>query len=203
MEPRQKRASSEGLMRSVHSGHLCLAAQAPRRRKSATTVSLPHDSCFSNKTMPCGARVATTFHDKMTGAEQETLGALSHRYTTYQSQTHPPAACSLPQGASGVEVSVLQGGNREASVPNGSCLACRSPACPVTRLPVAGDATQRNVFWSLQPLQPSSLPGSLSLLHWLPFQPQSTLHRLQEGPCRRPRLLSLPGAVGSHLLGCL
>lgn len=40
-------------------------------------------------------------------------------------------------------------------------------------------------------------------LHWLPFQPPSTLRRFQEGSYRQPRLLSLPGAVGSHLLWLL
>lgn len=173
-------------------GHLRLSDQASGPRKSATAMGLPHQGCFPNKTGPGGARVATGHYDKMTRAG-------SYQHATYQSRPGPPAACSPPLRASGVGVSVLPGGSREASVPSGSCQACRIPACSVTRSSVPGDATQRNVFWSLQLCQPSPLPAHFSL-HAPPLQPRSTLQRLQEGPCRRPRLLSLPGAAGSHLL---
>lgn len=154
LEPRQKRASSEGLTQCpVDTSAFVVRLLDPANLPQPWVCLIRAVS--QTKQGPVGQEwLAISHHDKMTGAQ-------SCQYATYQSRPGRSAACSPSQRASGVGVSVLPGGNREASVPSGSCQACRMPACSVTRSSVPEDATQRNVFWSLQLCPLSPLPASL------------------------------------------
>lgn len=129
-EPRQKAVRGKAL-RSVQWASLpCW--QAPGPHESPATIGYYSFSLFPKQDNALGARVAENRTARSPGGpEPATLVLISHKHT------HPLCL--------GVGVSVLQGGNREASVPSAGCLASRMSACSVARFPVPGDATQWNV----------------------------------------------------------
>lgn len=92
----------------------------------------------SSQTTPWGQEWLKTTLTKPQGQSKKPRGPCAPDALAYQSQT---PTCS----AGGAGVSVLEGGNREASVPSGSCLASRMPICSVARFSVPGDATHRNI----------------------------------------------------------
>lgn len=97
-----------------------------------------------------------THHDKITRQGKKPLDP---EVPTCPYQSPNTRRLGSPQAAvSGL--GVWQEGNRATSVPGGSCLACRMPACSVARSSVPGDASQRHVSESLRLCQPS-----LSLAH--------------------------------------
>lgn len=129
-EPRQKAVRGKPSRSAQWASLPCW--QAPGPHKSPATIGYYSFSLFLKQDNALGARVAENRKARSPGApELSTLVLISHKHTHL--------LCL------GVGVSVLQGGNREASVPSGSDLASRMSACSVARFSVPGDATQWNV----------------------------------------------------------